>query len=236
MTENPVEIHIVDLDHTLALGDTFAPFLFGLLRVHRRLILKLPNLAWQYLRFRLGLIENHRAKELFLSVMLADTAPTIASRWATQFAGMIRLNRSLESRLRKLQEQGAIVVIASASPDIYVNELAARLKIQHVVCTQLERDSQDAFTGALQTPNCYGEEKRRRVQKWLESQPAEPRTYFYTDHHSDLPLLKIVDYPIMVNPTRKLVVHGSALGFKEFDEKAAADIVAPACAAKRALK
>ncbi len=213
-------VHIVDLDHTLATGDTLPPFLFGLLRQHPRLTAKLPFLAWHYLLFRLGLLDNNRLKSLFLRELLTNTPSALAAQWGRQFAADIfanRLNQALAFRLRILRERGAVIALASASPDIYVDELANLLQIEHVICTRLARDPQGAFTGALQTDNCYGEEKMRRVRQWLASQPQALRTYFYTDHHSDLPLLKAVDHPVMVNPTRELRRQGLVLGFELFD-------------------
>lgn len=220
MTGHAKTVHIVDLDHTLATGDTLPPFLFGLLRKHPRLTTKLPFLAPHYLLFRLGLLDNNRLKSLFLRELLANTPPMIATQWGKQFAAEIfasGLNQALARRLSTLREGGAVIALASASPDLYVDELASLLQIEHVICTRLAKDPQGAFTGALETDNCYGEEKMRRVRQWLASQPQALRTYFYTDHHSDLPLLKAVDHPIMVNPTRKLRRQGLALGFRLFD-------------------
>jgi phosphatidylglycerophosphatase C len=220
MTSPSMAVHIVDLDHTLTTVDTLPPFLFGLMRRHPRLLAKLPVLVWHYLRFRLGLIDNNRLKSRFLRELLASTPSALAAQWGRQFAAQIvatRLNRALLSRLNGQRERGAVIALASASPDIYVDELASLLRIEHVICTRLVRDARGAFTGALQTDNCYGEEKLRRVRQWLASQPQPLRTHFYTDHHSDLPLLQAVDHAVMVNPTRALRRHGLALGFELFD-------------------
>jgi HAD superfamily hydrolase (TIGR01490 family) len=93
---------------------------------------------------------------------------------------------------------GDRVILVTASFDIYVEKLAKRLGIPNVVCTRAEvRDG--ILTGRILGKNCHGTEKVERLETLLA--PAEwAISILYTDHHSDLPLLKRVSHGVLVNP------------------------------------
>jgi HAD superfamily hydrolase (TIGR01490 family) len=98
---------------------------------------------------------------------------------------------------------GALVVLATASPDIYVDRLAAMLDIEHVVCTRLELSADDRFTGRMIGGNCYGSAKHRRIDGFRVEHGAEwADMTCYSDHASDLPLMRQVGRACAVNPTR----------------------------------
>jgi phosphatidylglycerophosphatase C len=98
---------------------------------------------------------------------------------------------------------GAIVVLATASPDIYVDRLAAMLDIEHVVCTRLELSPDGCLTGRMIGGNCHGVTKLRHVDGFRVEHGAEwADMTCYSDHISDLPLLRQAGRAYAVNPKR----------------------------------
>jgi phosphatidylglycerophosphatase C len=95
------------------------------------------------------------------------------------------------------------LILLSASLDIYVTEIVARVGFMQCLCTLCERDILGRLTGRLASANCYGAEKRRRLQDSLGQSRAALRVIAYADHKSDLPLLTWADEAILVNPSRK---------------------------------
>jgi phosphatidylglycerophosphatase C len=67
-------------------------------------------------------------------------------------------------------------------------------------------------TGALEGDNCYGEGKLRQVRSYLAQTGPGLRVVCYSDHHADLPLLRFVQKPVAVNPTRRLRRVATSLG------------------------
>ena len=82
--------------------------------------------------------------------------------------------------------------------------LARRLGFDAVVCTRAALDASGRLTGELDGGNCYGANKLARVRDYLGAEPTGQLTVFYTDHHTDLLLLRFVHQPVAVNPTREL--------------------------------
>ena len=61
------------------------------------------------------------------------------------------------------------------------------------------------MTGNVVEPPCYGDGKVTWAQRYADEHNATLSTaYFYTDSHSDQPLLELVGHPIAVNPDARL--------------------------------
>ena len=97
-----------------------------------------------------------------------------------------------------------MLVLASASFDIYVEGLGNALGFEHVICTKASWDESGRLTGKLLSANCYGEEKLQRVISWLSKNKYKNVDVVYSDHHSDLPILQFATKGVAVNPTKKL--------------------------------
>ena len=67
--------------------------------------------------------------------------------------------------------EGHHVVVVSASPDLYVAEIARELGAEAVVATHLAVDPLGRLTGGYLGRNCRGEEKSRRLFEWITEQP-----------------------------------------------------------------
>lgn len=96
------------------------------------------------------------------------------------------------------------VILVTASIECYVIPIAQALGIDEVICTKLERDSTGAFTGRIEGANCYGEEKVNRLKDYLGDQCNGSLISAYSDHQSDLPLLKFAAHGYAINPSAQL--------------------------------
>ena len=62
------------------------------------------------------------------------------------------------------------------------------------------------YTGELSGVPSFREGKVTRLKAWLEENPYSlAGSYFYSDSINDLPLLKLVDNPIVVDPDEALL-------------------------------
>ena len=62
---------------------------------------------------------------------------------------------------------------------------------------------------------CYKEGKITRYQAWLAQQNKRfDKVTFYSDSHNDLPLLSIIDVPVVVDADAKLLAHAQEKGWQ----------------------
>ena len=89
-------------------------------------------------------------------------------------------------------DAGDTLVVLSASIENWVRSFAGQLSISSVLCTEIETDSGGCLTGRFSTPNCYGQEKVRRL---LQSYPRRDSYYLvaYGDSSGDKELMDFAD-------------------------------------------
>lgn len=207
---------IFDLDGTLTSCDTFARFLAGLLIRTPSRWLAIPQLARAYLRMKTGKTGNAETKELFLTLLVAGLPPQKVETWASTIAEKASTLWILPSVLKQVKwerEHGATLVLATASPDIYVENIAKKLDFHSTICTKTQRNKDGSLTGNLLGGNCYGLQKLERVMEYVKTTHSDWHVVAYTDHHSDLPLLEWSDEPCIVNPTPALKKVASERGY-----------------------
>ena len=149
--------------------------------------------------------DRDRLKELACSALRGIDGSAI-DRLGEAFAAEVAdrwLRDDTLARLRRHRELGHDVILASASLDVYLRPLAARLVVDEVVCTRLERAPDGRLTGRLLGANCRGEEKARRVREWLAGAGlADAELWAYGDSPGDRPLLSVADHPVWVDDAR----------------------------------
>jgi len=193
---------LFDLDGTITRKDSYLPFLFYCSRtlgLRMGPALLLPIVLFLYC-FRV--VSNRTLKEVFLKSVLSgvhvDQLKPIVERYV---AALMQdgLNPDSVSALEHHLKKGDRVMLVTASFDLYVEALADRFGIAHVVCTRAEI-SNGVVTGRILGKNCHGTEKVRRLENLLKTDDWKD-SLLYTDHHSDFPLLTRVSRAYLVNPS-----------------------------------
>lgn len=196
---------IFDLDGTLTRRDTYVPFLLGVLLRHPPSLVRACTLVGPLLLYLLGKRSNSWLKERFLVTICSRAPRSVIDKWSRQFGERVferGLRPELHARLAAHRTLGHRILLATASLDLYVHTIARALKCDAVVCTTTLPDYL-----RLDSPNCYGPEKLRRVAEWKQRNVPEGWTVVYTDHHADLPLLEWADHAVLVAPTPRLLRH-----------------------------
>ena len=190
---------IFDLDGTLTRRDTLLPYLSGFLasRPARwvRLVPAALALAW----FVIGRSDRDRCKESIIRACLSGATRAELKEHTERFVTRL-LERGMSARaLAVLQSHRAArarLVLLSASPDLYVSAIAARLGFDECLCTELRWDA-DQLLGTFATANRRGAEKARLV-RGLRGEARGPIAA-YANSSSDLEHLELVDFPVLVN-------------------------------------
>ena len=195
---------VFDLDQTLIRGDSFKRYLLFTVKRNPASVLRGWYLPFTYLMHVLGLRDNEWLKTRFLSALLAHRKRHDVYEEGRQFASELatEIRKAAIDKMQQHRQIGHYVVLATASPDFYVQAVGASLKFDEVVCTKSRWSAKDTFAG-LDGGNCYGEKKHRRVKEALTRLGDAVLTAMYTDHRSDETLLAAAEAAYLVNPDNK---------------------------------
>ena len=178
-----------DFDGTLTTRDTLLAiiryakgtraFLWGFLSHAHLLVL-----------MKLGFYPNWKAKQRVFSYFFSGMSLDVFDALCQQFAADNRhlLRPDGIQAVQQAQADGAEVLIVSASIDNWVQPFFPSIK---VVGTQIEV-ANGRLTGRFLTPNCYGEEKVRRILA-LYPDRHEYHLTAYGDSRGDKQLLAFAD-------------------------------------------
>lgn len=197
-----------DLDRTLMTGSSgifFAKAAFQSGMISRA---RLVRDVYENLRFRLRGSTDERADSVRLRVgQLIEGVPVRdLERLAPRvLAGVLpRLYPQMLARAYEHQEQGRRVYIVTAALQEMADLLARVLVFDGGVGSRLEV-CEDRYTGRAAGPFNYREGKVVALRELAERERIDLAiSYAYSDSESDLPMLRAVGHPVVVNPDREL--------------------------------
>ncbi|MBA3981210.1 MAG: HAD-IB family hydrolase [Alcanivorax sp.] len=157
-----------------------------------------------YLRFALGVLAEHPQDDLLRwrdDFMRDEVAPI-----------MLPAARTLLDRHR---QQGHTLVIITATNDFVTAPIAEALGVEHLIATTAEvRDGR--YTGDFSGTPCFRDGKVTRLRAWLSETGHDlAGSWFYSDSRNDLPLLSLVDHPVVVDPDPALSAEAASRGWPE---------------------
>ena len=204
-----------DFDGTLVPGDSILYWLQFYYR-HRpsRLLFLIPIVPGLLLR-AFHLISSHTLKRVFLWPMSFEKSAEL-DLLAAQFVReelKPRLRPSVMEKLREHHAQGHHVVVISASGIFYLKYLRELLPPGCIILgTELEWGKGFFKFPIYRDGNLRGENKINRLKE-IGLGGAGAGGYAYSDHHHDIPLLRFVEHPVCVGPTRHLRKLANELGW-----------------------
>jgi phosphatidylglycerophosphatase C len=207
-----MNLAIFDLDRTLTKIGTYTPFL--IFAALHRAPWRLPLLAvWlvAMLGYVVGLFSRKKLKQIGFFLLIGRQIPAERlHRLARDFAHRT-LARNMyapaQTYLQDEQKRGALLMLATASPDFYAVEIGALLGFDLVVATQQARLPNGAYSFRIHGENCYGTAKLRMVEAACAREERLrdiDHTTFYSDSASDAPMLYWATQAMAVNPDRRL--------------------------------
>lgn len=209
---------IFDLDNTLIAGDS--DHLWGDFLVARGLVdgehYKRTNDQFyeDYCRGELDI----RAYLRFALAVLAEHDMAQLQQWHQQFmAEMIEpimLPKAAEL-LASHREQDHFLLIITATNDFVTAPIAKALGVDHMIATEAGIEN-GRYTGDIVGTPCYQNGKVTRLSAWLaETGHTLDGSYFYSDSHNDLPLLKQVANPVAVDGDDTLIAYAQEQNWRQ---------------------
>ena len=194
---------IFDLDGTLTRRDTLLPYLVGFLAPRPARWIRLLPVGIALAAFAIGRSDRDRCKERIVRACLGGATRAELSEHTERFVTGL-LERGMSARalgvLESHRAARARLVLLSASPDVYVSAVAARLGFDECLCTELRWDA-DRLVGTFATANRRAAEKARLVRA-LRGEGRGPIAA-YANSSSDLEHLELVDFPLLVNGSER---------------------------------
>lgn len=191
-------LSIFDFDKTLIKKDSFR--LFSSLASDKTW--KKITVLFLAICQKLNLISNSCYKESVLKTVWVSKEEQRKELFLEEFYKALKRieNKSVLDALKKHLEIGDKVVVISASPLFYL-EPYVRLWSDKI---EVMGTKYRAFDGKVELFNLYGDQKVLYAKEVI--QKMKPNiVWVYTDHISDLPLIKLADKVRVINPTSKLI-------------------------------
>jgi HAD superfamily hydrolase (TIGR01490 family) len=206
-----IPVVIFDLDRTITTYGTYTPFLlYYALRNNPLRLLFMPVVLMLMVAYKLHLLDRKQLKALMFGLIIGHADKTRLENVCSTFVDQtLKKNVHHEAirTIREWQNNDAHLILATASYDWMAELFAHRLKFDNVVSTKSVSKNGKILPG-VDGENCYGEAKLRMVTDIISSLETLWQTkreiWFYTDHHTDIPLLEQCHHPVAVNATRKL--------------------------------
>ena len=106
--------------------------------------------------------------------------------------------------IQEHKSRGDFILIITATNRFVTEIIADDLKVDDLIATEPEKNN-DGYTGRVSGVPSFRDGKITRLNTWIEQHNHSLEgSYFYSDSHNDLPLLKIVEHPVAVDPDAEL--------------------------------
>jgi phosphatidylglycerophosphatase C len=169
-----MQLAVFDLDGTITRHDTLIQYVLGYLKTRPwrvfGFLLALPAV----LRYLLGLSDRGSLKASVIHWTLGGSRRADIEAWTVRFVARLLQRgvfREALDRIAAHRRAGDVLVLMSASPDLYVPAIARELGFDVTICTGV-RWMSDRLDGALTTPNCRGQEKAVRFEALRARHPG----------------------------------------------------------------
>ena len=210
---------LFDLDNTLLAGDSdynWSLFLIkqGLLdeKTHHErneqfyLDYKNGNLdIYKFLAFQLKPLSEHSVADL--NALHAKYMDSVIRPMMTQKA---------QDLVDQHKAQGDLCLVITATNSFVTKPIAQAYGIAHLIGTDPEMVN-GAYTGGVAGVPSFQEGKVTRLKQWLAERGQVladfEQSYFYSDSHNDLPLMKLVTHPVAVDADAKLTDYAQQHGW-----------------------
>lgn len=212
---------LFDLDNTLLAGDSdynWSLFLIseGLLdeKTHHdrneQFYLDYKNGCldiYAFLKFQLQPLSQHPKK--FLDELHVKYMEKVIRPMMTQKA---------QDLVNQHKDAGDLCLVITATNSFVTKPIARAYGIEHLIGTDPEMIDGE-FTGAVSGVPSFQEGKVTRLNAWLaergQTLDSFKTSYFYSDSHNDLPLMKLVTNPVAVDADPTLTDYAQQNGWPQ---------------------
>jgi HAD superfamily hydrolase (TIGR01490 family) len=216
MVRKVVSLAIFDLDNTLLAGDSDATW--GEFLVETGVVDAATYGAENqrfYDEYKAGTLDIMEFLAFSLKPLSEHPAETLYA-WRENFIeDKIRpmlTDKSFEL-IAKHRDAGDTLMIITATNRFVTAPIAEILGIPHLLATDPEMVD-GRYTGKVAGTPCFQDGKVTRLQAWMQENDADlDNSWFYSDSHNDLPLLRLVTNAVAVDADPQLSAEAESNGW-----------------------
>lgn len=214
-----LQLALFDLDNTLLAGDS--DFEWGQFLIQEGVLDRELHQAVNeqfYEDYKAGTLDINAFLEFQLKPLSRHPRVQLDAWHAKYMETKVRPMMTDKSRalVEKHRQQGDLMLIITATNSFVTRPIAEEFGIEHLIGTDPEQIGGE-FTGRVTGIPSFKEGKVTRLQQWLQDRGQTMQdfdaTWFYSDSHNDLPLMKLVDHPVAANPDPQLKAYAEANGW-----------------------
>ena len=199
------EAAIFDVDKTILAGNTGKScswFLFrkGLIKFHQ--VIKVSYYVFLY---NINKLNYESAMREAYSFSKGYDVKKVRALMKECYDKKIRnlIRKDIRDIMEQHKKKKRIIILATNSWQPMVKDLATELEAGILISTKVKKEN-GKYTGVIDRA-CYGEKKALHVKDIAKKLNIDlSKSYAYTDHISDSPLLETVGNPVATYPDRKL--------------------------------
>ena len=208
---------IFDLDNTLIAGDS--DYLWGTFLVDKGYVNAERFAATNdqfYEDYKSGQLDIFAYQRFVLEPLSKQTMTTLDAwhqNFLEEYIEPILLPKA-QQLVDQHRQQGDRVLIITATNTFITRPIGEKYGISELLGTEGEIVN-DRYTGEVLGTPTFREGKVTRLNEWLEAEKESMQgSYFYSDSHNDLPLLKLVDHPVVVDGDDTLLEYAQTQNWK----------------------
>jgi HAD superfamily hydrolase (TIGR01490 family) len=199
---------LFDLDNTLLRGDS--DYEWGQFLVKQGLVdaetYESANKRF-YEQYKQGTLDIREFSAFSFTPLSQHSMQTLAELHQQFMQSVIKpmLTQDALNLVKQHQDAGHTLIIITATNSFVTRPIADAFGIPYLLATE-PKIVKGRYTTEIEGIPCFQAGKVARLQDWLtqHSEESLKGSYFYSDSHNDLPLLEMVDHPVVVNPDNKL--------------------------------
>ena len=217
-----MNLALFDLDNTLLSGDSdfeWAQFLISKGVVDRELQ-EARNIQF-YEQYKAGTLDIYEFLNFQLAPLTRHSRAELDAWHRDYMTQHIRpiIGAPARALVKQHLDNGDLCAIVTATNSFVTGPIARELGIPHLIGTIPAVDvGNGAFSGGPRGTPSFQAGKIERVEAWLESLGlwwgSFADSFFYSDSHNDLPLMRKVRTPVAVDPDDKLRQYSAEQGWK----------------------
>lgn len=177
-----MKVNLFDFDNTIYQGDSSTDFFFYSLMKKPIIIITVPRIIVNAIKYKLGFIDMTQLKEInFQFLKYIDVDKMVENFW-----------KSHTKRIKEfyLKRDHSSDIIISASPEFLLKPICEHLQVQDLIGSVVDKKC-----GEFKLPNCHDVEKVKRLnQKYKNIKVMEA----YSDSLSDKPILELAEKSYLV--------------------------------------
>jgi HAD superfamily hydrolase (TIGR01490 family) len=128
------------------------------------------------------------------------------------------MTQKAQDLVDKHKQAGDLCVVITATNSFVTKPIATAYGIEHLIGSDPEMVNGE-YTGGVTGVPTYKEGKVIRINQWLEARGQQlsdfKTSYFYSDSHNDLPLMKLVTDPVAVDADEILTAYAKQQGWPQ---------------------